>query len=448
MYISTAAADGDNIFSRAMPDDSDLLRIGAPPKVLMVSLSDANGVSISEEHRDKSSMDPDVLSGLSSAVNNLVKDSVKELRGEEEREGLDVMSYRDDKLGSFTIRIRKGSTCVLVVSYKGDPSVDIENDISRTIRWIEDNYKDEIVNWSRDVNEKFIDNISKKIRDTFLDSGKYDGKYDMDSMMECKEEIKERLVEKIQNNTATAFLFDDVECIDPLSLELLDHILHNTSAVIVCQYNTDVLEGGISNENLDTLISEFQEQGRCTHISIRSDVDIETVIRSKLASVDQKSLRLIKYAAVADTFDKKILARAMKSTDIDIGDLLVKLRHAGIVKNNSFANPRLRERALEKLEGKEKRQIEIHVVSSLAKTGAPQYSVRIAELLLPYAKNHELIRKKAIEFSIDAGDLLLRNFDTERALEFYNNAIALDHDEERKQKILEKILILESLTWR
>lgn len=450
IYFSTAATEGDNIFSRAMPDQSDLLRIRAPPRVLMVSLSDASGVTLTEVHRDKASMDPDIFSGMLSAVSNFVKDSVKMLNGEMDGPGgLDALSYSDEKLGNLTIRIRRGTASVLVVSYKGDPSVEIENDITQTNQWIEEHYGDQIKNWSNNMNELFIKDISERITDTFIHSGRYDGKYDMDSMMECKEDIKKTLLESINkpSQKKIAFLFDDMECIDPLSLELLDHVVHNSNVKIVCQYNTDVLEGGVNNEGLSKLIRGYHDQNRCTVIPVRADVDIEEVIRSKLAGVDRDSLWVMKYAAVADTFDRDVITGAMKDSGMDAGSMIDKLRGAGIVKGNGFANSRLRERTLEELRGKEKRKIELHVVSSLIKSGDPQHSVRIAELLLPYAKHHDVIRRKAVGFSIDAGDLLLRNFDTERALYFYNKAIEFEDDDNRKQKILEKTLILESLTW-
>lgn len=449
IYASTAASDEDNIFCKAMPEYADELRIGAPPRVLLVYLSDMNGILLAEDHRDESSMDADIFSGMISAVSNFVKDSIKQLSGEEEDKGggLDALSYRDDKLGNLTIRIIRGKTGVLIVSYKGDLSREIENDITGVMKWIDQEHGDDIKGWSNNMNEPFLADITNTIRDTFISSGKYDGKFNMDSMMENKEEIKEALLKRINSQKKSVFIFDDAECMDPLSLELLEHLLKNTDVPVIIQYNTGVLEGDLTNETLHDLINYMVEENRCSKLSVRSDIDIEEVISSKLNAVDDDAMKLMSYAAVGDTFKEDVMKDALKKTDIDVMTIIEKLRSVGIVKGTRFANSRLRERALDIIKDDERLEIDIHVATALIRCGDPSHSIRVAEILLPHADKHESVRKKAVVYAVEAGDQLLRNFNTDGALKFFNSAIELDDDPERKQRLLEKTLIMESLTW-
>ncbi len=450
---ATASIKSDNVFSRALPKHSEMLRIRTPPKVMMVYLSDMNGMLLAEAHREESSMDADIFSGMLNAVSNFVKDSIQQWSGEEKEDGggLDALSYRDENLGNLTIRIRRGEDCVLIVTYKGDISRSIEGDLDKTIRYINENHLTDLKEWSGNTNESFLNNITEELNKTFLGSGRYDGVLDMEDIMENKEEIKTYLSEKVDEISAKgdqlAFLFDDIETIDPLSLDLIKHVVHNTDAVVICQHNTDVLDETEFNEAVGEFIREQEDEGNCTHISIRSDIDIEELVRSKLTDVEPKAMTLLSYAAMIGTFDTDVLKQALKKTDINIGDVMDKLKKAGIIKGNRFANSRLRERALEGIQGKEKKEIELRVAAALIKNNSPQYNIRIAELLLPYASKYDIIRKKAVKYSIKAGDQYLRSFNTDSALKFYNDAIALDSNEERKHQLLEKTLILESLTW-
>ncbi len=453
LYEATASIKNDNVFSRAMPKHSDMLKIGVPPKVMIAYLSDMNGMLLAEAHREESSMDADIFSGMLNAVSNFVKDSIQQWSGEEEKEsgGLDALSYRDDTLGNLTIRIKRGKLSVLIVTYKGDISREIEVDLDKTVKWIDEHHLAELEGWSGNTNEPFLNDITEDLNRTFLESGKYDGKLDMDGIMENKEHIKDYLYDAINENInkgeKPVYLFDDLENIDPLSLDLIRYVSSDTKARVVCQFNTDILEDTTIDEITSELIRELEDDNKCKHISIRSDIDIEELVHSKFSEVDSKALKLLGYAATIGTFEKNVLKRAMKNTDINIEDIMDKLKTAGIVKNGRFANNRLRERALEGIQGKEKKEIELRVAAALIKSDSTQYNIRIAELLLPYATKYDIIRKKAVKYSIKAGDQYLRSFNTEAALKFYNSAIELDNNEERKQELLEKTLILESLTW-
>lgn len=449
IFESSAASTRDNIFSRAMHKHSNIFKIRTPPKIITAYLSDMSGMLFCVATRDKSDLDPDIFSGMLSAVSNFVNDSIQQWSGKSEEQGsggLDALSYKDDKLGNLTIRICRGSFGVLIVTYKGDISKDIERDIQETVDWVEEHHSGELKNWDGDTDADFLYEIKRYLYRTFLESGRYDGKFDMETLMENKEEIKDNLVEKVNEQTGEfVFLFDDIQYIDPLSLELLSHLLHNTTALIICQYEIDLLEEDLENEGFKKLI---EDTGRCRKISIRSNVDIEELIRSKLKGVDEDSLKLLKYAAVADSFDTEVLTRALKSNPKKINKVVNNLENVGIVKNDRFANSRLRTRAMEYISRKEQKMIDLRIAAAMIKIRDESNNIRIAELLLPYADSKRIIRKKAVKYSIDAGDELLRKFDIDRATEFYNQAITLDTNEKRKHSLLEKTLILESLTWK
>jgi len=456
IYEASASKTGDTIFSKAMPRFSNVLKIGNPPNVLTAYYTNMDGMLITEVKRQDSNLDSDIFSGMLTAVNNFVQDSMKQWSGEEGKEGeagggLDVLSYKDKNLGNLIIHMGRGENGVLVVTYKGDISSKIKKDIQDTTEWIDDTYGNKLQNWSGKVNEGFIKDIQSFIRDDFFESGKYDGKLDMDSVMDSKEEIVKRLTNILKNKSKKkniVFLFDDVEHLEPLSIDLIDHTLENLDIPMICQYETDVLDHGVTNEGLKSLIEDIKSSGRLNMYSIKSDINIEDLVRSKLKKVDKEAFNVLKYAAVLEEFDTDILSKAMRIPADKLDDVISNLDDIGVVKNRLFANSRLRERGLERINDKERRMIDLKLASALIKSGKHGYSKKIAELLIPYAENQEKIRKKAVEYSIEAGDQMLKAFNTEKAVDFYNKAISFDSNEDRKQSLLQKTLILESITWK
>lgn len=450
LYKAAPGTGVASVFEKAMPGYAKLFKIKTPPKILAAYFVTPDGMMISRYEREQSGLDADIFSSMLSAVDNFVKDSFQQQSGETKeenpKEGLNILQR-----GENTIQLSRGENGVLAVIYEGSVSDEIESDIDELNSRIHQKYNSELAKWNGKMNLPFIADIEDSMKNFLFDSKRYEGMFDIDGLRMAKTVVMENLRKAIEDeskNGKIAFIFDGVQNLDSLSAEMLEYVARNTNIPIICQYETGVLDEGIKNSQLNTVIEKLKTARRYQQALLKSSVNIEAVVTSKLAGIDAQAFEMLRYSAVAGGFDTGVISTAMEMPISAAEQIGKQLAEVGILKGSMFANSRLKERSLESIQKDNKMQIDIRVAYALMNQGAEKNSPKIAELLIPYVEKEAMYRELAVVFSIKAAEQFREATNLEAALDSYKTALELDKDAQRSIQTSKEILNLEWVTTR
>ncbi len=432
------------LFEKALPDEySSMLSIKRPPKILAAYFMDHGGVLITSVEREEGSLDADIFSGMLSAVNNFVKDSMDQMTGNVSSGALGAMTYDDEELGEVTIQMSRGDRGVMAVTYIGEVSEGLKKELARLNAEVHRNHSEMLVDWDGDVGSELIISIRTSMKNLFFDSKKYEGIIEIGKLKATRENIKEKMLKKLKlefSKNRFAFVFDDVQEMDDFSVEMTRYFVRNSSIPMICQYETEVLE---SVPDVVCNIIEGMDKGKISMVVIKSDVDIESLAEDKFVTLDKIVMDMLKYASVLGEFDVEIISDASGIALESVRKGAEILEQIGIIAKRRFANSRLKERAYETITYEDRSNLELSMVRALESRG-DEYVPMIAELSL---KNKDEMKDKAIQYSLEAAEQFLRALDLQGSLYFYHEAIDLDEDVQRKIKTLKEILEIERSTW-
>ncbi len=444
----TISDKNKNIFEKALPDEySKIFKIKKPPKIISAYFINSNGLLMNEVNRESNDLDGDIFSGMLNAVNNFVKDSLNQKEDGDIEGGLNILSYKDQNIGETTIQMNRGKNGMLVVTYKGNVSEYLGEELNIFNNEIHKKYP-QLKEFEGDMDDEYIKDMDKDIKNRFFDSKRFEGEIDLNRLKIAKNSIKEKvldIVEKEQKNNKTCLLFDEVQNIDNFSAEILDYVSRNSDVPMICQYEIEVLDEGIKNESLQKAMNKITEDNY-SKIYIKSNLNIEELVKEKLKDVNEEAFEVLRYAAVAEKFDIEVLNYAMNIPKERIESIQKNLEEEGILKEKRFSNSRLKERAIENIPDYRKSQIDISIANALIKKN--ENYPKIAELLIPYIETNEDNRENAVKYSIKSAEQFLQNLNTDKAIEFYHNAIDADKNNQRKMDTLEDVLEIENLTWK
>ena len=194
------------------------------PRIETAYLMSESGLLIKDVKRGESELHPDIFTGMLSAVDSFVKDSLSLLSGEEKKESLNTLGYEN-----YRILIESGAHANLVVILTGRENEFLINDMREIIVNVEKQYGDVLKEW--DGEDKGVFGIENLIQ-PLITSGKYDGiDYAKDDPKIRRNRLFENIllgIERHTTNNPSLLCIEDLQWADPSTLALLHYVSRNT----------------------------------------------------------------------------------------------------------------------------------------------------------------------------------------------------------------------------
>ena len=444
VYQASADKSSASIFEKLFPEYANDFRIDKPPKIMAARYL-KSGMVLADVEREDMGLDPDIFSGMLEAVGNFVHDSFGVVKGNmEDGSGLKKLAYED-----YIIQMSRSGEDTLYAIVKGKESKELENDLDNLMALIKRDHSKFLDQWKGSMGDPQISEIFMHIKNSLIDSRNYEGELTSDRLRMEQMKTKDMILKRIESISRSeegniVLLLDDAQDIRTLDLELLSLIARTTSVPIIIQYEIDMIDSSISKD-LDQFIQDMKIETKYHEITMKLEgVSIDDIVASKLKDIDEKTLEMLQYSAVADEFNSMLLSSIFSISAVDVWSIGKRLEDAGILKGVRFSNSRIKERALESIPVNEQRGVDIQVAGELAKN--ENSSPMVAELYLKHAEVKEEYREKAVEFSSMAAEQFELATDIGSALGHYLTVIEISQDAELKMKTLEKVIDLEWVT--
>jgi predicted ATPase len=194
------------------------------PRIETAYLMAESGLLIKDVNRGGSELSPDIFTGMLSAVDSFVKDSLSMLSGETQRESLNTLGYEN-----YRILIESGAHFSLVVIITGRENEFLINDMREIIANVEKQYSDVLKEW--DGEDKSVAGIENLIQ-PLISSGKYDGiDYAKDDPQIKRNRLFENIllgIERYTSSHPSLLCIEDLQWADPSTLALLHYVSRNT----------------------------------------------------------------------------------------------------------------------------------------------------------------------------------------------------------------------------
>ena len=194
------------------------------PRVEAVYLLTHSGLSVKEVIREETKLDPDIFSGMLTAVGNFVEDSLSLLSGEQEEGSLNTLGYKN-----YRILIESLGNMNLVVILTGLENEFLVNDMKEVLVNVDKQYGSVLKEW--DGEEKGVLGIEKLI-EMLITSGKYDGiDYAKDNPQIKRNRLFENILLGIERHTKvnpSILCIEDMQWADPSSMALMHYVARNT----------------------------------------------------------------------------------------------------------------------------------------------------------------------------------------------------------------------------
>ncbi len=181
---------------------------------------DKTGVLIAKAERTENPIDPDIFSGMLTAVESFVRDSLK--TGMKDG-ALNVLGYAE-----YCILIEQGPHANIVAILTGKENEFLVKDMKETLAFFEEKYGSVLENWSGEMEPL---EGSTTILEGLLHSEKYDG---LDPAKADPEVRRNRLFENVAlglineaNRNTILLCLDDLQWADPSTLALTHYVSRN-----------------------------------------------------------------------------------------------------------------------------------------------------------------------------------------------------------------------------
>jgi tetratricopeptide (TPR) repeat protein len=194
------------------------------PRIEAIYLVSHSGLSIEEVIREETKLDPDIFSGMLTAVGNFVQDSLSMLTGTETEGSLNSLGYEN-----YRILIESMKNVNLVVILTGKENEFLVNDMKEVLVNVDRQYGAVLKEW--DGNKMGLHGLDS-IMERLITSGKYDGiDYAKDDPKIKRNRLFENIFLGIERNTKvnpSLLCIEDLQWADPSSLALLHYVARNT----------------------------------------------------------------------------------------------------------------------------------------------------------------------------------------------------------------------------
>ncbi len=202
-----------------------LVTLEVPPRLETVLLIAQTGIVLSKQEREGSGIDIDIFSGMLTAVNEFIKDTMKQM-GRLPEGDVSRLGY-----GDFNISCIHGRYASLAAIYKGRENEALLGDLQQTLAELEARFGGKLVHFDGLVDE--FTGAKDSLKEMF-DSERFDGidwaKGDPKSKQNS---IFENVLKGLERETKARpilLFIDDLQWADPSTLALLHYISRNTRA--------------------------------------------------------------------------------------------------------------------------------------------------------------------------------------------------------------------------
>ena len=194
------------------------------PRIETAYLMAESGLLIKDVKRGDSDLNPDIFTGMLSAVDSFVKDSLSMLSGDDKEESLNTLGYE-----KYRILIESGAHFSLVVIITGRENEFLINDMREIIANVSKRFGEVLTEWNGE--DKTVEGIEKLI-EPLITSGKYDGiDYAKDDPQIKRNRLFENVLlglERHTSNHPSLLCIEDLQWADPSTLALLHYVSRNT----------------------------------------------------------------------------------------------------------------------------------------------------------------------------------------------------------------------------
>jgi len=252
------------------------------PRLLRLYLMTKGGLLVSEEGRTKEEMDPDILSGMLTAVGQFVKDSLEGMVGASS-EGLRGMSY-----GQHRFVLEHSGELTIVAIVKGRDSEFLRSDMVALLQNVQAGFGDRLDAW--DGNYAGLEPVGDMLL-KLLEGGKYDGlsPSSLDPRLR-QENLFESVLVGLRRECSkqpVLMILDDLHWADATTLGLLHYIARNTRGSRLMLMGTyrpeDLIAGARGKEHkLKAVMAAMDREDLLTSLDLHRFKDSGVLISQAL----------------------------------------------------------------------------------------------------------------------------------------------------------------------
>jgi predicted ATPase len=296
------------------------------PRVEAVYLVSHSGMSIKEVIREETKLDPDIFSGMLTAVGDFVQDSLSMLTGKEKEGFLKSLGYEN-----YRIIIESLGNINLAVILSGRENEFLVNDMKEILISVNKQYGNVLKDW--DGNEQNIAGIQHAL-EPLITSGKYDGiDYAKDNPKVKRNRLFENILMGIERHTKvnpSLLCIEDLQWTDPSSLALMHYVARNTRMCNLLILGTYRPEDVVTSKDgeVHPLINTMQLMG---HEDLFLKLELE---RLKEDHIDEILSSFFEHSNFPDEF-KAQLYKETEGNPYFIISLLRMLIEEGTIENKN-----------------------------------------------------------------------------------------------------------------
>lgn len=408
-------------------------RSSEPPTVISAYAFTEDGLCHGKFEAKEAEVDADIFTGMFTAVQNFIKDSMKKEGKGLESAGIGGRLLLSESTEHFGI--------VLVV--EGAETSSMRFDLDALAQRIEKQYGkihltgDE--SQVRGLEEMLAGAINeRKYREEFIDQTRtariHAWRRALSRLEESSSETPVAVVldnAHLADSTATSFLYDFAKAAAEQNILLV--VIHEAGE----------LEEAEANPALEGTIGELLKEGLCSRVELKGK--LQKALAPKLGEVSETDLRILSAAALSGPeIEVPVVVGASGAPPEEVKAALLRFEKAGFVRGGRMRSGKVSEEIISRTENVSEISLRAAAaIEALHPADLASHCERLARLYCAAAATSEKARRKAVAYSLMSASAALAATQNRIALGHYDRALALSDDNQAKMGMLESIILLE-----
>lgn len=405
----------------------------SPPSIVSAYVFNKAGLCFGKFEAGEDEMDSDIFTGMFTAVENFIQDSMNRHGAGLERatiQGREIFAESGDHLS-------------IVMVAQGSETPSMRSDLKALLGRIEQKYGKELLSGRMGDAEGL-----NEMLEVSLNERKYREEFISQSKLLRMQEVRNALLglERSSKSTPVAVVLDNAHLADDAALSFIYEVARSSARnriLLVAAYGLSGDGEADANAALEGTISLLHEEGICSKIELKAE-KLSAALAPRLGEVGEAELRILAACALSGPeIEPEVVAAASGADAETVSEALASFEKAGFILAGRFKGRSRADEITSRTDGA--REIALAAAAAIERIHSAhigEHSERLARLY-SMAPDDPDARKKAVEYSLMSASNALGTQQNELALEHYNRALALADDPKKKVGILENIILIE-----